>query len=76
MKIDFSAIKQNASIVNIVKNYGIDVNHGEMCNCPFHAEKTSSMKLYTDSNQYHCFGCGEHGDVIDFVAKMERLSIY
>ena len=53
MKIDFSAIKQNASIVNIVKNYGIDVNHGEMCNCPFHAEKTSSMKLYTDSNQYH-----------------------
>ena len=35
--------------------------------CPFHAEKTPSFYVYDD--HYHCFGCGEHGDVISFVMK-------
>ncbi|MDE1884185.1 MAG: DNA primase [Rhodospirillales bacterium] len=35
--------------------------------CPFHGEKTPSFYVYED--HYHCFGCGEHGDVITFVMK-------
>ena len=38
--------------------------------CFFHQEKTPSFCVYKDTNQYHCFGCGEHGDVIDLVKKM------
>src|ERR1700692_2232944 len=35
--------------------------------CPFHGEKTPSFYVYDD--HFHCFGCGEHGDVITFVMK-------
>ena len=40
--------------------------------CPFHTEKTPSFHVYPD-NSYHCFGCGAHGDVIDFVAGIEHI---
>lgn len=40
--------------------------------CPFHDEKTGSMKVYKD-NRYHCFGCGADGDVIDLVMKLAGL---
>jgi DNA primase len=40
--------------------------------CPFHGEKTPSFHVYDD--HYHCFGCGAHGSVIDFVMQAEKLS--
>ncbi|MEQ8804139.1 MAG: CHC2 zinc finger domain-containing protein, partial [Rhodospirillales bacterium] len=39
--------------------------------CPFHKEKTPSFHVYDD--HYHCFGCGAHGSVIDFVMESEGL---
>ena len=39
--------------------------------CPFHGEKTPSFHVYDD--HYHCFGCGAHGSVIDFVMQAERV---
>lgn len=36
--------------------------------CPFHEEDTASFFIYPD-NSYHCFGCGVHGNAIDFVMK-------
>ncbi|HLJ05559.1 MAG TPA: CHC2 zinc finger domain-containing protein, partial [Acetobacteraceae bacterium] len=38
--------------------------------CPFHNEKTPSFYVYEDG-QYHCFGCGAHGDAISFVMQSE-----
>ena len=38
-----------------------------MACCPFHNDKTPSMKL---DRRYHCFGCGADGDVIDFTAAL------
>lgn len=42
--------------------------------CPFHNEKTSSFHVKADDNFYHCFGCGESGNVITFVMKTQGLS--
>ena len=42
--------------------------------CPFHTEKTPSFTVNEDKGFYHCFGCGEHGSVFDFVMKTENLS--
>jgi DNA primase len=44
--------------------------------CPFHSEKTPSFSVYTHIQAYKCFGCGETGDVIKFVEKIENLSFY
>lgn len=42
--------------------------------CPFHNEKTPSFTVSQDKNLFHCFGCGEGGDLISFVMKKENLS--
>jgi hypothetical protein len=41
--------------------------------CPFHDEKTPSFTVYPD-HRFHCFGCGAHGDVIDFVRRIDGLT--
>lgn len=43
--------------------------------CPFHTDKTPSMKVYLSENRCHCFSCGFHGDVLDLVMKLENLSL-
>ncbi len=42
--------------------------------CPFHQEKTPSFTVDSTRNHYHCFGCGEGGDAIDFLRKQETLT--
>ena len=42
--------------------------------CPFHSEKNGSFVIYTNNNNFHCFGCGVNGDSIDFVMKMYDLN--
>ncbi|MCZ6522639.1 MAG: DNA primase, partial [Alphaproteobacteria bacterium] len=42
--------------------------------CPFHNEKTPSFTINEDKGFYHCFGCGEHGDVIGFLMQNEGLA--
>ncbi|GAA5191721.1 DNA primase [Ferrimonas gelatinilytica] len=41
--------------------------------CPFHNEKTPSFTVSQDKQFYHCFGCGAHGNAIDFMMEYERL---
>jgi len=37
--------------------------------CPFHKERRASLHFFNNSGQYHCYGCGAHGDVFDFVCE-------
>ncbi len=41
--------------------------------CPFHTEKTPSFTVSEERGFFHCFGCGEHGDVFTFVMKTQAL---
>ena len=67
-------IKESVPINKAFEWYGYQFNSKGFAKCPFHNEKTPSMKLNLDDNSFHCFGCGEHGDVITFVQKLFNLS--
>ncbi len=54
------------------EHYGLTVNRYGMALCPFHDDHNPSMKL---DDRFHCFGCGEDGDVIDFTAKLFQLTL-
>lgn len=41
--------------------------------CPFHNEKTPSFSVNEEKGFYHCFGCGEHGDIISFTMKTNNM---
>ena len=70
----FTQIKMAVSVKEAVEYYGLEVNRGNMVCCPFHNDRTPSMKLNED--YFYCFGCGTHGDVIDLVARLFSLSSY
>ena len=42
--------------------------------CPFHDERTPSFHVRPGVGTYHCFGCGEHGDVISFLMELEHTT--
>ena len=67
----FEAVKQSVSTRDAAAFYGIEVKRNGMACCPFHDDKNPSMKV---DQRFHCFGCGEDGDVIDFIAKLLDLS--
>ena len=66
----FEAVKQSVTTRQAAEYYGIHVGRNGMACCPFHNDKTPSMKL---DRRYHCFGCGADGDVIDFAAALYGL---
>ena len=65
-------IRQRADIVDVARSFLELKKRGNdfwAC-CPFHREKTPSFKLNQEHQGYYCFGCKEHGNVIDFVKAM------
>ncbi|MBR2286510.1 MAG: DNA primase [Alphaproteobacteria bacterium] len=68
-------LRQRLSIVDVVSRRVPLNKKGQNfwgC-CPFHNEKTPSFSVSEDKGFYHCFGCGEHGDIISFVMKSENV---
>ncbi|WP_279101035.1 DNA primase [Gordonia bronchialis] len=74
---DITAIRDQTRIEDIVGEYvalrraGADSLKGL---CPFHDEKTPSFHVRPNHGHFHCFGCGEGGDVYSFLQKQEHVS--
>lgn len=68
-------IKSRSDIVKVISDYikvqQSGINYKGLC--PFHGEKTPSFYINTSKQIYKCFGCGEGGDVINFIMKIENL---
>ena len=74
---DVASVKERTSITDVVREHvtlrpaGVGAMKGL---CPFHDEKTPSFTVRESVGSYHCFGCGEGGDVLDFVQKVDHLT--
>ncbi len=68
-------LKEKVNIVEVAGGYLNLERRGNAfwaC-CPFHHEKTPSFIINESDQYYHCFGCGESGDVIKFVRELENI---
>ena len=66
----FEAVKRSVTTRQVAEGYGLSVNRFGKTTCPFHIDRTPSMKV---DKRFHCFGCGADGDVIDFVSRLYGL---
>lgn len=70
----FAVLTDTLTMRAVAEHYGFAVNRsGFMC-CPFHSEKTSSLKVYDGSRGWWCFGCHIGGSIVDFIAHLFSLS--
>ncbi len=73
-------LRRNVSLADTAAGYGValEADGGEFTACcPFHSEDTASFTIFTGDDhvqRFHCFGCGEKGDVIDFVKRLKGVS--
>lgn len=69
--MELSEIAEKIDIVDYVGQYvDLEYRNGDYFGlCPFHEENTASFSIMPATQKFYCFGCGAHGDVIDF-AKM------
>ena len=70
-------VREKAPIDEVVSQYVTlkNAGGGSMKGlCPFHDEKTPSFNVNPSRGGYHCFGCGEGGDVISFLMKIDGLT--
>lgn len=70
----FETVKTSVNTREAAAKYGVEVNRHGKALCPFHNDRHPS--LFLDDDHYHCFACGEHGNVIDLTAKLYSLSLY
>lgn len=73
---DIDELRERANIVDLVSGYSRlkrSGGHTFKGLCPFHTEKTPSFTVDSAKGLWHCFGCGEGGNVYQFVQKVENL---
>ena len=73
---DIAAVRERARIDEVVSDYVTlrNAGGGSMKGlCPFHDEKSPSFHVTPSRGFFHCFGCSEGGDVIDFLQKIDGL---
>ena len=75
---NLAALKERHPLGEVVEAAGVRL-HGRgrvrQGVCPFHEEGQGSFTVYADTERFYCFGCGEGGDVLDFVQRIEDLSL-
>ena len=70
----FTDVKASINTQKAARRYGVEINRYGKALCPFHNDRHPS--LYVADDHYYCYGCGEHGDVIDLTARLFDLSLY
>jgi len=72
---DFDLVKERVDIVQLVGERVHLRKAGRSYSglCPFHAEKTPSFSVDPERRTFHCFGCGERGDVFDWLIKIDGI---
>lgn len=68
----FEVVKENVTARQAAEAYGLKVGRTGMACCPFHSDKSPSMKL---DERYYCFGCGATGDAVDLTAKLFGIGL-
>jgi len=73
---DLEEVRRRANLIEVASEYMQVKRAGRLYKalCPFHAEKTPSFSLDPAKGLWHCFGCGEGGDTIRLVEKLENLT--
>jgi len=75
--VNVQQVRDQHPIEGIVADTGVELRRagqGWMGRCPFHDDTTASLSVGGVAGRFHCFGCGAHGDVIDFVRLRYDLS--
>lgn len=68
-------IRETLSMDTVARFYGFNAAKSGFIKCPFHSgDHTASLKIYNGTGGFHCFGCGAHGSVIDFVMRLFDLN--
>ena len=76
--VDLPALKRRHPLGDVVEGYGVQLRGSGRVRqgvCPFHEESEGSFTVYADSERWYCFGCGEGGDVLDFIGRIENLDL-
>jgi DNA primase len=76
---DIEEVKARLNIADVIGEYVVlkNASVGSLKGlCPFHDEKSPSFNVRPSQGFYHCFGCGEGGDVFKFVQQMDNVSFY
>ncbi|MGV9302972.1 DNA primase [Nonomuraea sp. NPDC003727] len=77
--VDIALVRERSPIADVIGEH-IQLRNAGGGNlkglCPFHDEKSPSFNVTPERGMYFCFGCGEGGDVITFVEKIEHLSFH
>lgn len=69
--MEIKEIKEHLAIATVLNYYGHKPDRNNMLLCPFHKEESASMRIYPETNSFHCFGCGKSGDTIEFCTLKE-----
>jgi DNA primase len=72
--MEIGEIKSSLNILTVLQHYQLSANKNSMLKCPFHEDKDPSLKVYTNTNTFNCFGCGKSGDQIEFIQLKENCS--